>query len=133
MQRSLEMFGIPKIEQDLHPKRSMKRRSFYLWITMNWKWFMASKFHHIQCSLQIWIVLQTCVSKIILIGLCICLFMTKEAFIIDFVKVILANLQIYTWQCVQSAQNAIAHYQNTNGLSLKFISESSTENEGENN
>jgi hypothetical protein len=52
MQKVLEMFGITKIGQDLHPQRNMKRRSFDLWINMNWKWFMAGKFHHIQFSLQ---------------------------------------------------------------------------------
>jgi len=36
---------------------------------------------------------------------------TNERFTVDFVKIILANWQIYTWQCVQFAQNAMAHYQ----------------------
>jgi hypothetical protein len=72
MQRALEIFRIAKIGQDLHPERSVKWRSFDLWITMNWKRFMADKFHHIQFSLQICIVCLTCVSKIILIGLCVC-------------------------------------------------------------
>jgi hypothetical protein len=51
-------------------KRTMKMRSFDLWITMNWRWFMASKFHHIQFSLRICIMLQTCVFQII-IDLCV--------------------------------------------------------------
>jgi len=51
-------------------KKECEKRSFDLWITMNWKWFMASKFHHIQFSLQIYIVLQTCVFQTIFIGLC---------------------------------------------------------------
>ncbi len=50
------------------------RRSFYLWITMNWRWFVDDKFHHIQFSFQICILLQTCVFQIILIGLCVCPF-----------------------------------------------------------
>jgi hypothetical protein len=54
-------------------------------------------------------------------------------FIVDLVKMILANWQIHTLQYVQFAQYAMAHYQNTNGLSLKSINESSTEIEGENN
>jgi hypothetical protein len=69
---ALEMFRIAKMEQDLHIKRVWKRKSFDLWITMNWRWFMANKFHHIQFSLQICIMLQTCVFQIILIRLCAC-------------------------------------------------------------
>jgi hypothetical protein len=37
---------------------------------------------------------------------------TKEAFIVDSMKIILANSQLYTWQYVQFAQNAMAHYHN---------------------
>jgi hypothetical protein len=128
MQRALEMFGIAKIGQDFHPKRSVKRRSFDLWITINWRWFMACKFHHIQFSLQICIVLQTYVFQIIFIGLWFVHSRiwdtTKEAFMVDLVKIILANWQLYTWQYVQFAQNAVAHYQSANGLSLKSITES---------
>ncbi len=56
---------------------------------------------------------------------------TKEAFIIDLVKIILANWQLYIWQYVQFAQNAMAHYQSANGLSLTSINESSSESDGE--
>ncbi len=56
-QKALKMFGIAKIRQDLHLKRSVKRRSFDLCITMNWRWFMAGKFHHIEFSFQICIAL----------------------------------------------------------------------------
>ncbi len=72
MQRALKMLGKVEIQQDFHRKRNAKRRSLYLWITMSWRWFMVNKFHHIQFSLQICIMFQTCVFKIILIGLCVC-------------------------------------------------------------
>ncbi len=68
----LEMFRIAKILQDLYPKSIMKSRSFDLWTNMNWRWFMANKFHHIQFSLQICIMLQTCGFQTIFIGLCVC-------------------------------------------------------------
>jgi hypothetical protein len=58
---------------------------------------------------------------------------TKEAFIIDSMKIILANWQLYTWQYVQFAQKAMAHYKSANGLSLKSISENFSESEGESN
>ncbi len=91
---------IVKIGQDFHLKRTVKRRSFELWITMNWKWFMADKFHHIQFSLQICIVLQTCVFQTIPL---VCVYVhfkirctTEEVFIVDSMKIILANWQLYT-------------------------------------
>jgi hypothetical protein len=72
MQKALEMFGKTKIGQDFHSKKSVKRRSFDLWIIINWIWFMANKFHHIQFSFQICIVFQTYVFQIMFIGLCVC-------------------------------------------------------------
>jgi hypothetical protein len=66
------LFGTTKIGWDFQPKRSVKRRSFNLWITVNKKWFIASKFYHIQFSFQICIVLKTCIFQIIFIGLCVC-------------------------------------------------------------
>jgi hypothetical protein len=61
---------------------------------------MVDKFHHIQFSLQICIVLQTCVFQIILISLCVCPFRiqgtTKKAFTTNLVRIILANQQSYT-------------------------------------
>jgi len=58
---------------------------------------------------------------------------TKEAFIVDLMKIILANQQLYTYQYVQFAKNAMAHYKSANELSLKSINESFRESEGENN
>ncbi len=46
-------------------------------------------------------------------------------------KIILANWQLYIWQYVQFAQNAMAHYQSANGVSLTSINESSSESDGE--
>ncbi len=50
-----------KIKQDFHLKNSVKKSSFDLCITMNWRWFMAGKFHHNLFSFQTCIALQTCV------------------------------------------------------------------------
>jgi hypothetical protein len=37
MQKALKMFGIAKIKQDFHLKRSVKKKSFQLCIIMNWR------------------------------------------------------------------------------------------------
>jgi len=54
--------------------------------------------------------------------------MSKEAFIADVVKTILANWHLYTWQYVQLAHNATTHYHNVNGL----FNDSSISSENEN-
>jgi len=71
--KDFNLFEIVEIERGLHPKRNMKRKSLDLRITMNYRWFMASKFHHIKFSFQICIVLQTCIFQIIFIRIC-CMF-----------------------------------------------------------
>jgi hypothetical protein len=58
---------------------------------------------------------------------------TKEAFIVDSMKIIFAKWQLYTWQYVQFAKNAMAHYKSAKWLLLKSISESFSESEGESN
>jgi hypothetical protein len=110
-------------------KKECEKKSFNLWITMNWKWFMTGKFHHIQFSFQICVVLQKHVFSKLYSLVCVYIHFrirhtTKEAFIIHSMKIILVNWQLYTWQYVQFAQNVIARYKSANGLPLKFISES---------
>jgi hypothetical protein len=81
---------------------------------------MVDKWSHIQFSFESCIMFETFVGKLyslIYVYVHLKIWNTsKEAFITNAVKIILANWHLYTQQYTQLAHNVTTHYQNVNGL-----------------
>jgi hypothetical protein len=135
--RALKMFRIAKMEWDLHLKESWKGDHLICelpWIgddswsisaiIFNFHFKFALCFKHVFSKLYslLCVYFQFWIRSI-----------TKKAFIVNLVKIILANWQLYTWQYFQFAQTIMTHYHSANGLSLKSINEILSDSEGEQN
>ncbi len=135
--RALKMFGRAKIGQDLHPKGKWKGDCLIYelaWIEDD-SWLVSSitfnfHFKFALCFKHVFFKLYSLVCVYVHLKI---QGTTKKAFVVNLMKIILTNWQLYMWQYVQFTQTTVAHYHSANGLSVKFIIKNSNEIESESN